>query len=67
MQVVEFFSTSLWVALSGGLTWLVFFIPSLFGLKLSLPSRVVLSIPVAAINIFLSAKIVSYLKVVVGL
>jgi hypothetical protein len=65
--VIEFFLTSLWVALSGGLTWLAFFIPSLYGLKLSLPAKIVLSIPVAAMNIFLSAKIVSYLKVVVGL
>jgi hypothetical protein len=62
----EVLSTLLLVSLTGGLTWAMFFIPSLFGRKISLPAKVVMLIPVIALSIFASTKIIEYLKFVVG-
>ncbi|KKX61181.1 hypothetical protein [Pseudomonas putida] len=64
--MVEFVSTSLWMASAMWLTWAVFFIPSKFGLNISLPAKVVLMIPVAAVNIAISGKTIGYLKAVLG-
>jgi len=48
------------------LTWAIFFIPPKFGLNISLPAKVVLMIPVAAVNIAISGKTIGYLKAVLG-
>lgn len=65
--MVEILSAFLWVAITGGLTWGVFLAPSLFGINISLPAKVVLLIPVIAVSGYISASIIKCLGLVVEL
>lgn len=65
--MVEVVSTFLWMTSTMCLTWAVFFIPPKFGLKISLPAKVTLMIPVVAVNIAISRMAVEYVMAVLGL
>lgn len=60
--MVEFFWDSLQVTLVIGLTWIVFYIPSFFGITVSLPAKVTLLVPVIAVNIVVATNIVECLE-----